>query len=260
MDRYTLITGATSGIGAAFARLLASQGEALIIHGRREDRLRELCRELLDRGAGAVEVVLGDLSERNVVDDLVHQARHNKIRGLINNAGFGTDGSFLEQDMGVHRAMVEVHSLVPMELIHRLLPTIEDQDDGYIINVSSMAANLPIPGNAVYCSSKMLLSQFTRALHLEKASKNLRIMALEPGFTHTDFHGRLDNFVMETKSKGLIRWMNADTVAKKAMGALRRGRASFIPGWPNRFLLGLSKMMPWASYKAVSKRASAGQL
>jgi uncharacterized protein len=235
--KTALITGASSGIGAAFARCLAARGYGLMLVARRRDRLSALAEECAKEHHVKVEVLAADLSSPEGVAQI-----ENRINGtptldmLINNAGFGTTGSFADVDISKHLDMVHVHMTASLRLTHAALHVMLPRDKGDIINVSSLSAYLAMPNAVTYCSTKMSLITFSQALAKELAKTGVRVQALCPGFTYTEFHDTPEfaKFDRSDVSSGL--WMSADGVAKESIAALATGRVICIPGRKNRVL------------------------
>lgn len=273
------ITGATSGIGRAFARALAHEGYSLILTGRREDKLRELSEELQrGNGGGPVEVIIGDLSEPGTCGALAHRlSGQDDLEVLIHNAGYGHRQSFLEAPAEELRAMGELHMQCSVELIRTAVPVIaegcgrpaaSDMAGGgggtvpvrkpAVVLVSSLAAFMPAPGPAMYTATKAFHIFLGRALQPDLASRGIRLQVLCPGFTHTDFHDRLEWGAERRRNRGLVRWMTAEEVVDRSLRRLR-GRSAwsnpvYVPGWSNRLLLLSVKLLPRRLYLFLISR------
>ncbi len=235
-----LITGASSGIGAAFARRLAADGYHVVLVARREQKLRALAQELQERypHAPAAEVLVADLA--NVIDvERIEAHIHsmNQLDLLINNAGFGTSGKFAEIDLGKQLDMVHVHINATMRLTRAALPAMIAAQKGFIINVSSIAAYLSNPENVTYCATKAYLNRFSESLQLELNDTGVRVQALCPGFTYSEFHdtSEYEEFTREQIPKQL--WMSAEELVEQSLGALKSKKVIFIPGWRNRWIV-----------------------
>ncbi|GIV59641.1 MAG: hypothetical protein KatS3mg043_0730 [Rhodothermaceae bacterium] len=191
--RTALITGASSGIGAGFARRLAERGYNLILVARRADRLAELAEELQTRHGIEAEGLPADLAtdegirrvEARIVDC-------DTLDLLVNNAGFGTTGRFAEIDLAPQLAMIHVHVIAPVRLIRAALPGMMARGAGGIINVSSVSAFWPNAGSATYSATKAYLNAFSEALAHELRGTGVTVQALCPGFTRTEFHDTED--------------------------------------------------------------------
>jgi len=186
-----LITGASSGIGAAFARALAVRGYDLVLVARRRDRLEQLARELESQYKVCVEVLAADLSDEaqaGWVEEKI--ATSPNLDLVVNNAGFGSRGKFWEADDGLQDKMYRVHVLATMRLTRAALRSMMPRHRGAVINVSSVAGFAASPGGASYASTKAWMNVFTEslALELDSLGSRVRVQALCPGFTLSEFH------------------------------------------------------------------------
>lgn len=238
-DKVALITGASSGLGEAYARKLASQGYNLVLVARREERLSALSSELQANHPIKVEVLVADLTrERDIerVETKVSNLEHVDI--LINNAGFGTTGTFAEVDFDGQLGMITIYVVAPTRLIRAALPKIEK--GGSIINVASLGAFVKVPGNVTYCATKAYLVAFSETLQMELKEKGIRVQALCPGFTMTEFHEKMGGFDRSVIPKFL--WMTPEDVAKESLKALEKGKVLCIPGLKNRIIFLLARI------------------
>lgn len=224
-----LITGASSGIGAAFALELAARGCNLILVARRTDRLEQLARELSPCKIN-VETLTADLTgdaDVAAVEGRISQARDLEL--LVNNAGFGTRGRFFEAAPDGQEAMHRLHILATMRLTRAALPGMVARDRGGVINVSSVAGFTASPGNVSYCSTKAWMNSFTEGLALELAiaGSRVRVQALCPGFTHTEFHD-----VMKVDRNMIPRgwWMKPEEIVSASLKGLEAGKTVVVPG------------------------------
>ena len=264
MDRkIALVTGATSGIGAAFARHYAAQGYDLIITGRREQKVNLFARELMSKHAIDVRVIIAELSDKRDTDMLLEQIKGKDIEVLVNNAGFGYNTLFQNGSMDVVRSMVEVHVMTALSLIQEVLPDMIKKVRGTIINVSSESAFLLIPGNAVYTGTKTFLKSFTEALHLDLMGTGVKVQALCPSFTLSDFHEKMGMDRSRQVNRGIIRWMTPDEVVGVSIKSLDKGKVVCIPGAHSRLLIKILSLMPKNSYYSFaynfSKKNFAGK-
>ena len=240
--KTALITGASSGIGAAFARELAGRGYDLMLVARREDRLAALADECRKQKGVNAEVLACDLAKPEHVETLAKRiADTSTLELLINNAGFGTTGFFRDVDWVKHRDMIRVQLTAPMSLTHAALSTMIPRRKGNVINVASMAAYLAMPNAVTYCATKMGLITFSQALAKELAGTGVRVQALCPGFTYTEFHDtpEFSKFKRSDVSTGL--WMTSEAVVQESLAALETDRAVCIPGRKNRLLMTLHR-------------------
>lgn len=243
---FALITGASAGIGAAFARELAARGHNLVLTARRTDRLESLAAELNSRHGIRVETISCDLAGQNAVAELVAEIarRGLQIDWLVNNAGYGVTGYFLSQPWRAQADFIQVLMTAPTELCHRLLPTMRERGYGRIINVASLAGHIPgSAGQTLYAGAKSYLIKLSQALHLEYRSEGIHTCALCPGFTWSEFHDVTGSRQMMNKLPGWM-WMDAETVARQGVDAVERGEAVYINGRINRLIKSMVKLMP----------------
>jgi len=226
-----VITGASAGIGAAFARQLAAAGFDLTLVARREDRLRALADELSATHAIRAEAWPADLADAGDVAALANRlAAADELVLLVNNAGFGTRGEFIDVPLERTLDMIRVHVLATVTLCRAAAPGMVARGGGAIINVSSIAAFFPSAGGANYGATKAYLNAFSEALAAELRGTGVAVQALCPGFTTTEFHdvGDYQNF-----DRGQIPvplWMPAGDVVDESLAALGRGRVIVVPG------------------------------
>jgi len=241
-SKTALITGASSGIGATFARRLAASGHDLVLVARRRERLDALARELAEQHAIATEVLPADLSEAADVEHVEQRIEADTgLEMLVNNAGFGSRHDFVELDLAMQLDMIHVHVLASVRLARAALPQMIARRSGTIINVSSLAAFMPMPKSVTYAATKAYLVAFSEGLAKELAGTGVRVQALCPGFTYTEFHDtpEFSEFGRSEVSKGL--WMSAEDVVAESLGSLDGKRTVCIPGRRNRILLALGR-------------------
>ncbi len=248
--KTALITGATSGIGKAFAYLFAKAGYNLVITGRREKIIQPIAEKIAKKYGVSVEVLIIELSNQLDLDELVQNIKEiNDLEVLVNNAGFATRGTFVENDFSQQEAMVRVHILTVMKLTHAALPNMLLRKKGIIINVSSMGAYVIMPHNTVYCGTKAFITAFTESLHLELLNTGILVQVLCPGFVVTDFHRKMGfNIAKFQKNRGLIRWMTPKEVVTTSIRDLARGKVVSIPGKSNQLLYFISRFSPRQMY------------
>lgn len=256
--RSALITGASSGIGASFARALAARGADLVLTARRLDRLQALADELTARHTVSVHCLAADLADAAAPATLVEQiaALGIDIDVLVNNAGYGVPGAFHKSDWATHAAFLRVLLHAPTELAHRLLGGMQARGYGRIVNVASLAGLVPgSAGNTLYGASKAYLISFSQSLALENGHHGVRVQALCPGFTWSEFHdvsgarqlmNRLPRFMFQT----------ADEVVRESLSALERGPIVRVTGTVNRLIAALVKLMPARLALALTARQS----
>jgi uncharacterized protein len=261
-----VITGASSGIGAEFARQLARRGYDLLLAARREDRLEALANEIRNASSAEVDFVAVDLATdagRALVADRVRKSP--KLALLVNNAGFGTNGFFTEVDLASQEQMHQLHVLTTMALTHAALENWSKRESlpaaiG-IINVASVASFGQSPSNVSYCATKAWMASFTNGLATELAMRGspIRLQALCPGFTYSEFHDVLKmNRSLVPKSL----WLKTDFVVSESLAGFDRGALYVIPGWRYKILVRLIKIMPesllrWFSIQIAHRRRKA---
>ncbi len=250
-DLRALVTGASSGIGAAFARALHSRGEKLILVARRGDRLRALADEL--GGESAATAIAADLSQPGCGARLAAEVQERRLAVdlLVNNAGVGDAGPVAEADPARLIGMVDLNARAIVEVTRAFLPAMIERGQGRIINVASTAAFQPIPSFAVYAASKAFVLSFTEALSDEVASTGVRVECLCPGLTATEFQE-----IAHTKNVALNRTPAAtpEQVVAAALAALDRRRLRVIVGFQNRLIVAVQRFVPASLVRKVAGR------
>ena len=237
-DKWALVTGATAGIGESFSRLLAAQGFNLVLIARDLPRLNERAAALEANFKIETKVIAADLATDAGCKTIEDFILANEVEVLINNAGFGLNKSFLVSDMAAEQQMFDVLVRTPMRLMHAILPKMKERNSGTIINVSSVAAWI---AGGSYSASKSYLTVLTESLHTELAGTNVKVSALAPGFTRTEFHQR-----GRMKMNGLpnFMWLNADELVAKSWSDAQKGAAISIPGWQYALLSSFLRFGP----------------
>ena len=242
-----LVTGASSGIGEVFARRLSERGCRLLLVARRKERLDRIAAELGDAEALPADLE-ADSDLRRVEERIRAEA---SLEFLVNNAGFGTLGRFFESDLETQDRMHRLHVTATMRLTHAALTGMVSRRRGYIINVSSVAAFLHNPFSVSYGATKAWINSFTEALAVELRSVGspVRVQALCPGFTYTEFHD-----VLGIDRAGIPRslWMHADDIVNASLRGLERNRLIVIPGWRYRFFVALQRWLPRSLKHAIA--------
>jgi hypothetical protein len=252
MDRrLALVTGASAGIGAAFARILASHGYDLALTARRAERLETLAEEIRLRSGVETLTVSADLAEPDapakILDHLAAQGR--VVDALVNNAGYGLPGTFATTTWEDQQAFTQVMMTAPAALAHRVLPGMVERRFGRIVNVASLAGLLPgTAGHTLYAASKAFLIKLSQSLHLEGAAHGVHVTALCPGFTYSEFHDVNGTRAQVSASTPPWLWMGADEVAAAGYEAVEANRAISVPGAPNKAIAAVAKLIPddWA--------------
>ena len=256
-DKKTaLITGATSGIGRTFAGRFASMGYDLIITGRRKKIIDDTAREISKRYGVTVTVVIAELSEEAGIRKVLAAIKKARtIDALVNNAGYGIDGIFIERKIQDHIDMITVHVNAALRLIHASLPGMISREEGIIINVSSLGAWTPGPINGIYGGTKAFLNIFTESLHTEVRKYGIKVQALCPGFTVTDFHKQMG---VEEKIRNIrfFHWMKPEDVVNTSMKCLKKGKILCLPGIPNRLIRFAVGLIPRRLYYRMAEKST----
>ena len=237
-----LVTGASSGIGAAYAGKLAGKGFDLVLVSRDRARLTALARRLAALHGVTADPLPADLSLRSDVEALERRIRAtNRLRFLVNAAGFLTKGTFAEADVEGQDAMIRVHLLATVRLTRAALPAmIRSGRRCAVVNVSSVAGFGTSVGNITYCATKAYLNSFTQGLSLELADTNVAVQALCPGYTRTEIHRRA-GVRSETPRSW---WLEPEDVVDASFRALADGRVFCIPGLRYRAVVALARFIP----------------
>jgi short-subunit dehydrogenase len=238
MKKWALVTGATAGIGESFTRLLAAKGFNLVLVARDEARLHERAAGLKENFGAESVVIVADLATEAGCAKVEDYIRANEIEVLINNAGFGINKAFTMSDLAKEEEVLKVLVRTPMRLMHVALPAMKERNSGVVINVSSVASF--IAGGA-YSASKAYLTVLSESLSTELSATNIKVSALCPGFTRTEFHQR-----GRMKMAGLpnFMWLNSDVLVAKAWKDAVSGKPVSIPGWQYKTLMGVISLLP----------------
>lgn len=241
-----LVTGASSGIGAALAQELAARGHDLVLTARRAARLQELADRLGHTYGIQTHVLVDDLADplapRRLTDAI--EERGLDVDLLVNNAGYGVPGRFEDPSWATHDQFLQVLLHAPTELAYRMLPGMIARRHGRIINVSSLAGHLPgSVGHTLYAAVKAYMIRFSQSLHLENRERGIHACALCPGFTFSEFHDVTGARDLVSKMPRWM-WMDADTVARQGLDAVERGDAVYVNGRVNRMIKALNKLLP----------------
>ncbi|MFZ2036487.1 MAG: SDR family oxidoreductase [Dehalococcoidales bacterium] len=256
MSKTALITGATSGIGAAYAKRLASQGYDLILTGRRQEIIKKLGDDLAKQFNIKVEIIIAELSDDSDIQKVVDAIKiAENLEILINNAGYGfTPMMFDENDLGKQEKMTKVLLTVPMRLIYAALPEMTKKRRGTIINVSSQGAYLPSRKMAVYAASKAFLKSFTESLYMEIKDKGIKVQVVCPGIIKTDFYRY---FTTEAKAS----WFKAfkvvtppELVVDCSLKDLEKHRVVCIPGAYTKRMMTLVSILPRSYVYKMAER------
>jgi short-subunit dehydrogenase len=238
MAQWALVTGATAGIGESFTRLLASKGYNVALVARDEARLRERAEGLREKYAVQTFVLPADLSTNEGCESVEDYIKTYEIEVLINNAGFGINKAFSASALEAEQQMFDVLVRTPMRLMHTAIPGMKERKSGTIINVSSVASFI---AGGTYSASKSYLTVLSESLNTELTSTGVKVSALCPGFTRTEFHER-----GRMKMGGLPKfmWLNSDKLVEQSWKDAVANKPVSIPGWQYKLLVGVISTVP----------------
>jgi len=255
-----VITGASSGLGAAFARKLAARGYDLLLIARREDRLRSIAREISEQYHVRADFLAADLAADAGLAAAAERIRDADDLGLlVNNAGFGIVGYFFQTDPHLQEQMHRLHVLATMRLSHVALANLIPRAKAGtgIINVSSVAAFAPSPQSVTYGATKTWMNRFTEGLAMELGVKSspVTMQALCPGFILTEFH---DVIRMDRSRVPAVWWMGADFVVEESLRGFDRAELFVVPGWRYKLLVWIIRLLPeslirWGSIRTAQR-------
>lgn len=243
--RCALVTGASAGIGASFARLLAAQGHTLILVARREDRLRALAEELSAAHGVRCEIIAADLNDPQAPLDIVArvEALGLGIDILINNAGLSGKGKFAETPWKELAGEIQLMVTAPTELVHRVVRGMRERGWGRVVNLSSLAAFTPPGAGLLYTGIKSYVLNMSQALDMELKPQGVNVTALCPGFTRSEFHDVMGTRETMDRFPDFI-WQDADEVARAGWDAVTKGRPVCVPGTFNKLVAGSVQPLP----------------
>jgi short-subunit dehydrogenase len=231
MNSWALVTGATSGIGESFTRLLASKKYNIVLVARDLPRLQERAQALEAKYGIKTHVIQADLATDEGCLKIEKYILENQVDVLINNAGFGTSKAFTMSTLDIEQQLLDVLVRTPMRLMHVALPLMKQRNEGIIINVSSVAGYI---AGGSYSASKSYLTVLTESLHTELAATNVTVSALCPGFTRTEFHQRGK---MSMKGLPNFLWLNSDRLVEQSWKDAMKGKPVSVPGWQYKLLV-----------------------
>jgi short-subunit dehydrogenase len=245
MSSWALVTGATSGIGESFTRLLASNKYNIVLVARDLPRLQERATALEAMFGIKTHVIQADLATDEGCLKVEKYIAENQIDVLINNAGFGTSKAFTMSTLEIEQQLLDVLVRTPMRLMHVALPLMKTRNNGIIINVSSVAGYI---AGGTYSASKSYLTVLTESLHTELSGTNVKVSALCPGFTRTEFHQRGK---MSMKGLPNFLWLNSDRLVEQSWRDALKGKAVSVPGWQYKLLVFIVQTVPRSIVRKV---------
>lgn len=256
--KWALITGASAGIGATFARSYAARGANVILVARREDRLKALAEELEKAHGVKARIITADLAEPSAPQTIFEtlEADGIPVDILINNAGFGMPGSYTENDWPTHRAFLELMVVSYAQMTRLFLPGMKDRNFGRIIQVASLAGLVPgAAGHTLYAPSKAFLISFAQSIAAECDGTGVHSSALCPGFTYSEFHDANNTRSIVSQLPKYM-FMEAEPVVEGAIEAVEKGQAVYVPGAWNKFVAWLSRTLPRSVSEGMVKNQS----
>jgi short-subunit dehydrogenase len=246
---WALVTGASAGIGTEFCRQLAAQGYQLVLVARRADKLRAVAEELQKSHGAHSMIITADLSQKDACQTIVERLEEDNINieYLVNNAGYGLPGSFHVPDWQEHADFIQVMMTAVCELTWRLLPGMRERGRGFIVNVASVAGLVaPSAGHTLYGASKSFLIKFSQSLALENASRGVKVTALCPGFTYSEFHDVNNTREMISQLPDYL-WLDAKDVVGDTIKAMSADNVNpvVIPGRQYKLIVMANRYLPW---------------
>jgi short-subunit dehydrogenase len=253
MASWALVTGATAGIGESFTRLLADNNYNIVLVARDLPRMQERARELETRFKVSTHVIQADLATDDGCAIVEKYITSNQVDVLINNAGFGLNKAFTMSELVAEQQMMDVLVRTPMRLMHSALPGMKERDKGIVINVSSVAGYI---AGGSYSAAKSYLTVISESLNTELAATNVKVSALCPGFTRTEFHQRAR---MSMKGLPNFMWINSDDLVAQSWSDALKGKAVSIPGWQYQLLVFIIQSVPRSIVRKIGMNLRAKQ-
>lgn len=247
----SLVTGATAGLGAAFARRLAADDHRLVLVARDSDRLARFAADLRERHGVEVEVLAADLATDSGIEAVEARLRDSArpVDVLVNNAGFGHGGTFLDVPVEDEVRMIKLHCEAVLRLTTAAVEGMRERRRGFVVNVASVAAYVP---RGTYGASKAWVVRFTEGLSHELHGSGVRFLALCPGFVRTEFHARAG---MDASRLPSWAWLDADAVIAAALRDLARGRTISVPSARYKVAVSLARHVPPSLFGTAAARS-----
>lgn len=247
MEQYALITGATSGLGLAYAKWFAKEGYDLVITGRRKEIIERRAAEIRTQYDRRVCVVLVDLAEEEGVRTLLDSLAEKQIDVLVNNAGFGFCTDFTGTDIRDLKRLIYLQTTAVAELTYHVLQDMKKRNRGRIINISSDGAFAVVPRNVTYAATKRFIVTLTEGLHMELAGTGIRVQAVCPGFVDTDFH-ESNGMPVDKSRKGMFAFRQPDDVVEEAMRDFDKGSVICVPDKVGKIVKAMADYLPKKAY------------
>ena len=245
-----MVTGASTGIGRAIAKQLASVGTDLVLVARDRDRLDELAGQLSGIDVEVLAADLTDGAQRAGVEARA-AATDRPVDLLVNNAGMGSDGDFCDLELDTHLRMIDLNVVALVRLCHAAGPRMRASQNGTILNISSVAGSAPGGGLAIYAATKAFVTSFSESLHQELEGHGVKVSAVCPGLTRTEFHDRSGYQPRELPN---LAWQSAEAVASEALSAAARNQAIATTGWPNRMASAALRVAPRGLVRTIATK------
>lgn len=245
MASWALVTGASVGIGESFTRLLAENNYNIVLVARDLPRLQERARGLEEKYGVQTHIIQADLATDAGCSSVEKYIAENQVDVLINNAGFGINKAFTVSALEAEQQLLDVLVRTPMRLMHVAIPAMKQRDRGVVINVSSVASFI---AGGTYSASKSYLTVLSESLHTELAGTKVKVSALCPGFTRTEFHQRGR---MSMKGLPKFMWLNSDDLVAKAWSDALKGEPISIPGWQYQLMIFIIQRLPRSVVRKV---------
>jgi len=257
---WALITGASAGLGAEFCRQLAARGYQLVLVARRADKLQAVAEEVKSKHGTNSLIITSDLHQVDACETIVKRLEDEgiNIEYLVNNAGYGLPGSFHVPTWQEHADFIQIMMTAVCELTWRLLPGMRERGKGYIVNVASVAALVPpSAGHTLYGASKSFLIKFSEVLALENADSGVKVTALCPGFTYTEFHDVNDTRALVNELPSYL-WLDAKHVVSDTLETLSAEavESTVVPGRQYKTLVWINRYLPWLGRFIIKRQAS----
>ena len=253
MASWALVTGATAGIGESFTRLLADNNYNIVLVARDLPRLEERARALEAQYKISTHLIQADLATDAGCAVVEQYITSNQVDVLINNAGFGLNKAFTMSELVAEQQMMDVLVRTPMRLMHSALPGMKERNKGIVINVSSVAGYI---AGGSYSAAKSYLTVISESLNTELAATNVKVSALCPGFTRTEFHQRAR---MSMKGLPNFMWINSDDLVAQSWSDALKGKAVSIPGWQYQLLVFIIQSVPRSIVRKIGMNLRAKQ-
>ncbi len=241
-----LVTGATAGIGLAYAHALANRGFDLVVVARNESRLQDIAKECISKFGINVEVLGADLSDRAAVDRVAKRAAQDDIELVVNNAGFGLNEAFTSSTVEDEQVMLDVLVTAVMRITHATLPGMLERNHGGVINVSSVASWL---SSGTYSAAKSWVTTFSESLATQHKDSKVHVIAVCPGFTRTEFHERAN---METETIPRWMWLDVNHVVEKSLRDFAKRRPVSVAGTQYKVLALVAQYLPRPFVRVIS--------